>query len=188
MTNDKLEYTDLLELLINGPVGGRRRWAACLVLRMLETKGKCHYRGDDRLDGAAHGQTAIASLRAAVRVLSAAEQGLLLRAILTLPWEQLRRSTGLCLRVPEILAELGKELAVLPCLAAAESVVENGDDAVRQYPLDGLLPEVRQPGAGMGQGGPAVRASSSDEKRKSASGSGAWRIRPLTSPRRRDRT
>jgi len=106
MNNDGLEYAALVELLANGPVGGCRDWAAWLVLRMLETKGNCRYRGDDCLGGAAQAQTATASLRAAVRVLSAAEQGLLLRAILTLPWEQLCRSTGLSLRLPEILAEL----------------------------------------------------------------------------------
>ncbi len=149
MNTDKLEYADLPELLINGPVGEHRRWAAFLVLRMLETRGGCRYRDDDRLGGAAHAHTAIGSLRAAVRALSAAEQGLLLRAILTLPWEQLRRSTGLSLRMPEILAELGKDLGVPPCLAAAESVVDQGDDAVRRYPLAGLLPEVRQPGNGL---------------------------------------
>ncbi len=149
MNNDKLEYADPLELLINGPVGGRRRWAAWLVLRMLETKGNCRYRGDDRLRGTEHAQTAIASLRAAVRALSPAEQGLLLRVILTLPWEQLRRNTGFSLRVPEILVELGKDLGVLPCLAAAQSVVDQGGDAVRRYPLTGLLPEVRQPGSGL---------------------------------------
>lgn len=149
MNDNRLEYADLLELLTNGPVGGRRRWAALLVLRMLETKGGCHYRGDGRLGGVAHAHTAIASLRAAVRVLSESEQGLLLRTILVASWERLRRNTGLSLRVPEILAELGQDLGVSPCLAAAQSVVEHGDDAVRLYPLDGLLPEVRQPGEGM---------------------------------------
>lgn len=149
MNNDRLEYADLLELLTNGPSGGRRHWAAWLVLRMLETKGGCRYRHEGRLRGTEHARTAIASLRAAARALSAAEQGLLLRAILTLPWEQVRRSTALSLRVPEILAELGKDLGVLPCLAAAESVVDQGGDAVRRYPLAGLLPEVRQPGSGL---------------------------------------
>jgi len=149
MNNDGLEYADLLELLTNGPVGGGRRWAAWLVLRMLETKGGCRYRNEGRLRGTEHARTAVASLRTAVRALSVAEQGLLLRAILTLPWEQLRRDTGLSLRVPEILAELGKDLGVLPCLAAAESVVDQGGDAVRRYPLAGLLPEVRQPGSGL---------------------------------------
>ncbi|HNU98980.1 MAG: hypothetical protein KA191_12215 [Verrucomicrobia bacterium] len=149
MNNDKLEYADLLELLINGPVGGPRRWAAWLVLRMLETKGNCCYRSDDHLRGTERAQAAIASLRAAARALSVAEQGLLLRAILTLSWEQLRRNTGFSLRVPGILVELGKDLGVLPCLAAAESVVDQGNDAVRRYPLTGLLPEVRQPGSGL---------------------------------------
>lgn len=149
MNDDRLQYAELVELLIDGPIGGRRYWAAMLVVRMLETKGGCHYRSDDRLGGVAHAQTAIASLRAAVRVLSESEQGLLLRTVLTLPWEQLRRDTGLSLRVPEILAELGQDLGISLCLAAAQSVVEHGHDAVRLYPLEGLLPEVRQPGEGL---------------------------------------
>ncbi|HOX04224.1 MAG TPA: hypothetical protein P5555_18355 [Candidatus Paceibacterota bacterium] len=149
MNNDRLKYADLVELLINGPVGGRRRWAAVLVLRMLETRGACGYRSDGRLGGAVHAQIAMASLQAGARVLSASEQGLLLRTILTLPWEQLRRGTGLGLRVPEIFAELGRDLGLPPCLTAAQSVIEHGEDAVRQYPLDGLLPEVRRPGEGL---------------------------------------
>jgi hypothetical protein len=149
MNKDKLQYADLLELLIDGPVGEHRRWAAFLVLRMLETRGVCPYRDESRLGGLEHAQTAIASLRAAVRVLSESERGLLLRTVLLASWEGLRRGTGLSLRVPEILDEFVEDLGISPCLAAAQSVIERRNDAVRRYPLDGLLPEVRRPGEGM---------------------------------------
>lgn len=149
MNKDTLQYADLLELLIDGPVGGHRRWAAFLILRMLETRAVCSYRDEGRLRGLEHPQTAIASLRAAARVLSESEQGLLLRTVLLASWEGLRRGTGLSLRVPEMLDEFVGDLGVSPCLAAAQSVIEQASDAVRRYPLDGLLPEVRRPGEGM---------------------------------------
>ena len=73
----------------------------------------------------------------------------MLRAMLLVPWEQMRRDTGLNLRLPEILAELSEEVGASVCTAAARSVVERGQDAVRRYPLEGLLPEIRQPGQGL---------------------------------------
>lgn len=36
MNKDTLQYADLLELLIDGPAGGHRRWTAFPILRMLE--------------------------------------------------------------------------------------------------------------------------------------------------------
>lgn len=38
MNADRLRYAEVVELLTEGPVGGRRDWAALLVLRMLETR------------------------------------------------------------------------------------------------------------------------------------------------------
>lgn len=101
MNHDQLQYAGLLELLIGGPVGGHRRWAAFLVLRMLETRAVCHYREESRLGGWVHAQSAIASLRAAARVLSESEQGLFLRTVLLASWEGQRRapaSASACLR------------------------------------------------------------------------------------------
>ncbi len=149
MNDDQLQYAEIVDLLSNGPTGERRYWAAMVVLRMLETRLGCRYRHGERLGGEANARAAIASLRAALAVLCHPEQGLLLRAILLMPWEKVRRSTGLSLRVPELLAALGNDVGASACLAAARSVLEQADDAVRRYPLDGLLPEVRQPGEGM---------------------------------------
>ncbi len=149
MNDDRLRYTELVELLTEGPVGARRDWAATLVLRMLETRGGCHYRPDDRLGGEANAQAALASLRMALATLSPPEQGLMLRAMLLVPWEQMRRDTGLSLRLPEILAALSEEVGAAVCTAAARSVVEQGQEAVSRYPLEGLLPELRQPGHGL---------------------------------------
>ena len=143
MNDDRLRYAELVELLTEGPVGVRRDWAATLVLRMLETRGGCHYRHDDRLGGEANAQAALASLRIALAALSPPEQGLMLRAMLLVPWEQMRRDTGLSLRLPEILAALSEQVGVPVCVAAVRSVVEHGPEAVRQYPLEGLLPEPR---------------------------------------------
>ncbi len=147
--DDRLRYAELVELLTEGPVGLRREYAAILVLRMLETRDGCHYRPDDRLAGESNAQAALASLRTALAALSPPEQGLMLRAMLTVPWEQMRRDTGLSLRLPEMLAALSEEVGASVCAAAARSVVEQGQDAVRRYPLAGLLPEIRQPGQGL---------------------------------------
>jgi hypothetical protein len=149
MNDDRLRYAQLVELLTEGPVGVRRDWAAIVVLRMLETRGGCHYRPDDRLGGEAKAQAALASLRMALAALSPPEQGFMLRVTLMVPWEQMRRDTGLSLRLPEILAGLSEVVGASVCAAAARSVVERGQDAVRQYPLEGLLPEIRQPGQGL---------------------------------------
>jgi hypothetical protein len=149
MNDDRLQYGEIVDLLTDGPTGERRYWAAMVVLRMLETKVGCRYRGDNRLCGAAKVEAAIGSLRAAIAALSQAERGLLLRTILLMPWEHVRRDAGLSLRLPDLLAALGKDVGAFACLAAAQSVIEQGDDAVRRYPLDGLLPEVRQPGQGL---------------------------------------
>ena len=73
----------------------------------------------------------------------------MLRVTLMVPWEQMRRDTGLSLRLPEILAALSEQVGVPVCVAAVRSVVEHGPEAVRQYPLEGLLPELRQPGQGL---------------------------------------
>jgi hypothetical protein len=149
INDDRLRYADLLEFLTNGPVGERRRWAAMLVLRMLEATRSCRYRSEDRLGGVTHAQAALASLQAAMAVLSRSEQGLLLRTALMVSWEQLRRYTGLSLRLPGILAALGEHVGKAICLTAVQSVFEKGEDAVRLYPLAGLLPELRQPGDGI---------------------------------------
>ena len=149
VNEDSWQDDALVEMLTDGPIGSLRGWAATLVLRMLETTGGFRYRTDCRLGGAAHAQAALASLRAAMAVLYPAEQGLLVRAALVLPWEQVRRDTGLSLRLPEILAALVTEVGASFCKAAAQAVVEQGQNAVRQYRLRGLLPEVRQTGKGL---------------------------------------
>ena len=66
-----------------------------------------------------------------------------MRAMFMVPWEQVRRDTGLNLRLPEILTALREDVGAPVCAAAAKSVVEQGPDAVRRYPREGLLPESR---------------------------------------------
>jgi len=147
--DDQLRYTELVELLSQGPVGARRDWAATVVLRMLEMRGGCHYRPDVRLGGEAIATAALHSLRMALAALAPPEQGLMLRVTLLVPWEQTRRDTGLSLRLPEIVAGLSKDGGGSACAAAARSVIEQGENAVRRYPIEGLLPEIRKPGQGL---------------------------------------
>ena len=75
VNDHQLQDAALVEMLTDGPIGIPRRWATALVLRMLETTGGYRYRADTRLGGAANAQAALASLRAAMAVLSQAEQG-----------------------------------------------------------------------------------------------------------------
>jgi len=146
MTTDELRYAELADLLVEGSKGHPRRWAGTLILRTLETRGACRYRdGSPRLAGTASVRAALASVRAAAAALSPAEQGLLLRTMLLVPWERLRRDTGLTLKLPELLAALCDVVGHSACCAAVRSVVEDGEEAVSSYPLQGLLPEVRLP-------------------------------------------
>lgn len=149
MNEDRLRYADFVDLLTTGPTGEPRAWAGRLILRMLESNGNCRYRGGGRLAGEANAEAALASLRAAAAALSGPEQGLLVSAALLMPWGQLRRDTGLTLAVPGILAAFRQDLGPSPCLAATRAVIERAEDAVRRYPIQGLLPEVRQPGQGL---------------------------------------
>jgi hypothetical protein len=73
----------------------------------------------------------------------------MLRAMLLELWEQVRRDTGLSLRLPEIFVGLSEEGGLSVCTAAARTVVEQGQEAVRQYPLEGRLPELRLAGQGL---------------------------------------
>lgn len=116
---------------------------------MLESRGGGRYRTDERLHGACVAAAALDSLRIARAALAPAEQGLMLRALLLVPWEQMRRNTGLSLRLPEMLAGLAGDDGSPACAAAAGALIEQGEDAVRRYPIAGLLPEVRQPGQGL---------------------------------------
>lgn len=145
-TRDPLLDMRLIELLTRGPVGARRRWAATLVLRMLEQRGGFGYRAENRLVGEDHAEAALGVLRTALASLRRAEQQLMLRATLLTPWEDVRRSTGLTLRVPEILKALMQEVEASECVTATQFVIGQGLDAVRRYPIAGLLPEVRLPG------------------------------------------
>ena len=149
MGEDDLRYAELVDFLAAGPTADQRVWAAMLVLRTIETRGGCSYRNHQRLTGVACARAATRSLLTATDVLSPPERGLLLRAVLVVPWTRVLRDTGLSVRMPEIIGVLRKGAGAPACLAAAQSVIERGDDAVRRYPLDGLLPEVRRPGDGL---------------------------------------
>ncbi|MCP5519915.1 MAG: hypothetical protein H7A46_00035 [Verrucomicrobiales bacterium] len=143
-TRNRLQDVGFIELLTRDPIPPRRLWAATLLLRMLEQHSSFGYRTHDRLAGEDHAEAAIRSLRTALAALRPNEQPLMLRATLLIPWEDVRRRTGLTLRVPEILTALMQEVGA-ECMAAVQSVIGQGLDAVRRYPLAGLLPEVRLP-------------------------------------------
>lgn len=149
MRSDSLRWASVPELLIHGPTGDDRPWAATFVLRMLEAKGAFRYRGEGRLRGEDFAQAAVDTLRTAISLLTPAEQPFLLRTILLTPWEDLRRATGLTVRLPLILAAMVQEVGVAQCAVAVQAVIAQGLDAVREYPLAGLLPEHRQPGEGL---------------------------------------
>lgn len=95
--------------------------------------------GPDRaafiIEGTARDLSGSSMRRAATAPLSQAEQGLMLRTGLLMPWEQVRRRTGLSLRLPEVLGALGQDLGTFAWLAAAQSVIEQGDDAERPGPV-----------------------------------------------------
>ena len=149
MGEDDLRYAELVDFLAAGPTADQRVWAAMLVLRTIETRGGCSYRNHQRLTGVACARAATRSLLTATDVLSPPERGLLLRAVLVVPWTRVLRDTGLSVRMPKIIGVLRKGAGAPACLAAAQTVIEQGDNAVRRYPLDGLLPEVRRPGDGL---------------------------------------
>jgi hypothetical protein len=146
MNEDPLPNMGIIELLTRGPIGARRRWAATLVLRMLEQRAGLGYRTGHRLAGEDQARAALEVLRQALAALGPAEQQLMLRVVLLSPWEDVRRRTGLTLRVPKILTALVEEVGTSECVAAARSAIGQGPDAVRRYPVAGLLPEVRLPG------------------------------------------
>jgi len=146
MNEDPLLDIEIIELLTRGPIGARRRWAATLVLRMLEQSTGIGYRAEHRLAGEGRAKAALEVLRQALAALGPAEQQLMLRTVLLSPWEDVRRRTGLTLRVPKILTALPEEVGTLACVEAARAVIGQGLDAVCLYPIAGLLPEVRLPG------------------------------------------
>jgi hypothetical protein len=130
-------------------VPDRRCWAGAIILRSLATGGDCRYRyDDDRLSNALFTKRACESLVSAHEALRDADRQLFLRVLLLVPWEAIVRSTGLPLRVGNVLDVLsGVSAAAL--VTAVNDVIEAGPDAVKALDLDEALPEERGPGTGL---------------------------------------
>ena len=81
MNEDPLLDIGIIELLTRGPIGAPRRWAATLVLRMLEQRTGFGYRAEHRLAGEGRAKAALEVLRQALAALGPAEQQLMLRTV-----------------------------------------------------------------------------------------------------------
>ncbi len=149
MDKDELRYAPIEKLLVTGPVGNRRHWAGNLVLQMLDRLSHPAYRHDDRFTGQTYRQAAINSLRAAASVMTPSEQGLFVLAAIFTTWIELSRNTGLTVKMRDAIDALAEEVGKSACIAAARSVLDHGEVAVRRYKLDGLFPEKRKPGEGI---------------------------------------
>lgn len=147
---DEYRYADLVDLLMERPGTEVRRWAGAIVFRILETGGSSGYRwDDDRLNHARFRRIASESLAAAYETLREPERALLLRLLLLVPWELNVRSTGLPLRVSDVLEVMGGAADPAGLTAAVGDVIEAGPKALAALDLEGLLPEERGHGTGL---------------------------------------
>ncbi len=145
MSDDHYRTAELVELLVAPRMVDGPRWARALLLRTLETQGWCRYRRD-RLSGRGPALTAALSLRMAYRLLEGADRRLFTRMMLVVPWERVRRDTGLGLRIAEVLQLLSAEAGLAECVEAAHEVVSAGPRVVSGFPLADLLVEERATG------------------------------------------
>lgn len=81
---------------------------------------------------------------AAHEALPKADHPLFLRTMLLMPWEHSVRSTGLSLRVSQVLEVLGPVAKPEALASAAGAVIASGIDAARKHRLDGVLLNVRE--------------------------------------------
>jgi len=148
MDGDTHRTVDFVELLVEPCPADGPRWARALLLRILEMHGSCRYRYD-RLTGKGPATAAALSLREAYRLLDPLDRRLFTRLMLVVPWEGLRRETGLGLRIRDVVQILSVEAGAAECVEAAREVVTAGWQVVNQFPLEGVLVEERAPGSGL---------------------------------------
>lgn len=149
MDEDRYQYAELVELLVDRPGENVERWAGAIIFRALDSHGHCRYRSwGDRLNNARFTRLACESLETAHEVLQETDRPLLLRVLLLVGWEQNVRSTGLPLRVGKVLEVLGKVADPIDLAAAARDVIASGPGALKKLDLDGVLSGERGPGTG----------------------------------------
>ncbi len=141
MTEDeRYRYASLVDFLVEPPAEDLKRWAGAFVTRTLQTGGSCIYRhGAKRLGDADFLTNAADALSTAMRVLPAPERAFFIRVLLLVPWEQLYRDTGLQIRAGKVIDVLSAAVGTREFTAAVGSVFESGVDAVKEFPLEGLL-------------------------------------------------
>jgi len=148
--DDAYRYADLVDLLMERPDTGVRRWAGAIVFRILETGGSSGYRyDDDRLNHARFRRIASESLVAAYKALREPERDLLLRLLLLVPWELNVRHTGLPLRVSDVLDVMGGIADPAELEDAVGDAIEAGPKALAELELGEVLPEERGAGTGL---------------------------------------
>lgn len=147
MAEDLYRNANPVALLVGGPGAEPERWARALVLRILETHGGARYR-TQRLTGRRPARAARESIACALGCLDAPSRRFLLRVLLLVPWEMLRRDVGLTVRARDVLNSFAEAVSGAECAAAGKAVIEAGLDAVRKHPLDGVLTAERLPGMG----------------------------------------
>lgn len=146
MTSAPYQHATVVDLLLtDNPCPG---CAGALHFRALQTRGECRYQ-HDRLSSADHKRRAAESLTAAAATLQPPDQDLFLRTMLLVGWDRLRRKTGLTLPVADVLKALSLGAPRAAVVEAAGDVVINGHKAVSEFPLAGVLPDLRQPDTGL---------------------------------------
>ena len=139
------DYAALPELLLDRRVRDTGRWPAIILLRLIETGGLCRYRHDRLVDASAEALEALYDLVAA---LTGPDQRLAVRVLLLVPWEMVRRSTGLTLKVAGVVEMLRSSASDPRCLAGVADVLARGPAAVGEFPTEGVLLSERLPGTG----------------------------------------
>jgi hypothetical protein len=140
------QRADPIELLLEGPGADRAAWARTLLLRMLEAHGNAHYRDHDRIEDRYFAQKALTHIAEAYAGLAAVNRPLLMRVMLVTPWTHIRSFTGLRVLVGDVVEAFSGVTGRVDLVEAVAHVVTGGADAVRSYPLDGVLLEERESG------------------------------------------
>lgn len=140
------QRADSIELLIEGPGADRAAWARALLLRMLEAHGNAPYRDLDRIEDRYFAQKAAGHIAEAYAGLAAVNRPLFMRVMLVTRWTHIRSFTGLRVLVGDVVEALSGVTGHVDLVEAVADVVTRGADAVRSYPLDGILLEERESG------------------------------------------
>ena len=140
------QRADPIELLIDGPGTDREAWARALLLRMLEAHRNAHYRDVDRIEDRYFAQKALGHIAEAYAGLAVVNRPLFMRVMLVTRWTHIRSFTGLRVLVGDVVETLSGVTGRVDLVEAVADVVTRGADAVRSYPLNGVLVEERESG------------------------------------------